>query len=308
MIMKTLFVALQSAGFLYLPDVYDITLDDNDDEDDEINHSLFNPCLDQYVKGCLKMNLSVKNKIQPLLPVANCSKPKPSDIDVQYLYLIDSLCKLMESCDPGVFIDKCASLMASYIHNIPLFSDETLKDFSEYHNASVMLRYLMCYFSWCDLSVILKLLEICDYPDGVRLLQKFKHQIDFTKPIVMYLTINPDSLVIPSESSSYTVMVTQYELEHISLSLKHIEVIKSLLTEKCEITYISCQFLAIANDSNIFHWLIPKNVMSLLMSKVQENYSYLHKNGIKKVSIYPSSTSEFSLYAEVSTDSDVEKV
>ena len=64
----------------------------------------------------------------------------------------------MESCDPGVFIDKCATLMASYIHDIPLFSDETLKDLGRYHNVSVMLRYLMCYFSWYDLSI--KLLVI----------------------------------------------------------------------------------------------------------------------------------------------------
>ena len=273
-----------------------------------MDHSIFHPHVDQYVKDCLKMNLSVKNRMQPLLPDANCSKPKSPDINVQYLYVIDSLCKLTESCDPGVFIDKCATLMASYIHNIPLFSDETLKDFGRYHNVSVMLRYLMCYFSWCDLSIVLKLLEICDYPDGVKLLQKFKYQIDFTKPIVtvIYPTFNPESLIIPSESSPYTVMVTHYELEYTSLTLKHVEVIKLLLTEKCEITFVSCQFLAY--HSKVFYWLIPKSVIPLIVSKIQENYSYLHKNGIKMMYIYPPFTSEFSLYVDASTDSDVGKV
>ena len=143
---------------------------------------------------------------------------------------ISSLSKLMESCDCGVFIDKCTSLMANYNYNIPLFSDEVLKDFSEYHNVPDMLRYLMCYCTWCDLSIVLKILEIYDYPDGVRLLQMFRHVIDYTKPITEYPISNPDSLMIPSENSPYTVMVTKYEPVNCSLSLKHIGMIKSLIT------------------------------------------------------------------------------
>ena len=123
----------------------------------------------------------------------------------------------------------------------------------------------MCYFSWCDLSIVLKLLEIC----GVKLLQEFKYQIYFTKPITEYPISCQDSLMIPS--SPYTVMVTHYELKYSSLSLKHVEIVKSLITEKCEITFISCQFLATAFDSKLFYWLIPKSAMSLIVNKVQEN-------------------------------------
>ena len=298
------FVALQSNGFFNLADDYDITRDDDEDDDNDGQMSI-HPFLDQYVKDYLKLNLSVKNKTQLLLP--DCKESKSPDINIQYLCLIDSLCKLMESCDPGVFIDKCASLMTSYIYNIPLFSDETLKDYDGYHNVSVMLRYLMCYFSWCDLSVVLKLLEICDYPKGVRLLQKFKHQIDFTKPITEYPIFTVDSLMIPSESSPYTVMAIHYELEHFSLSLRNIEMLKSLITEKYEISFISCQFLGISNNSQVFHWLIPKSVAALIVSKVRESYNYLLKNGIKKLFIYPIFSIEISLFAAtVSTDSNAD--
>ena len=101
--------------------------------------------------------------------------------------------------------------------------------------------------------------------------------------------------MIPSESSPYTVMATHYELEHSSLSLKHIEMIKSLITKKCEVTFHSCQFLAMATDSKVFHWLILKSMAPLILSKVQENWSYLYKNGFKKLSIYPYFANEFSL-------------
>ena len=283
-----------------LPDNYDITLDG---DDGQMDHSLFSPSLDQYVKGCLNMNLSFK--IQPTLP--DYKEPKEFDVNIHYLYLIDNLCKLLESCDPGVFIDRCASLMASYNHNITLYSDEVLKEFGEYHNVPIMLRYLMCYCTWCDLSVVLKLLEICDYPDGVRLLQNFKHMIDFTKPITEYPV---SSLMIPSESSPYTIMVTKYELVNSPLSLNHIEVIKSLITEKCEITFISCQFLT-TNDFQVFHWLIPKSVAPLIMDKFQEHSSYLHKSGIKEFYIYPYITGDNRktfLITALPTDSNIENV
>ena len=238
-------------------------------------------------------------------------KSKLPDVDIHYLYLITNLCKLIESCDPGVFIDKCASLMASYKYNIPLFSGETLKKFSEYHHAPVMLRYLLCYCTWCDLSIVIKFFEICDYPEGIKLLQKFKHMIDFTEPITEYSVSNPESLMTPSINSPHTVMVTKYEPVNCLLSLKHIEMLKSLITEKCEITFISCQFLAAANDFQEFYWLIPKSVVPLLMERIQENTRYLHIIGLKDLSVYPCITNDNKrnlLFTDLSTDSNIERV
>ena len=71
--------------------------------------------------------------------------------------------------------------------------------------------------------MVLKLFEIYDHPDGVKLLQKFRHMIDFTKPITEYPVHNSDSFIIPSENSPHTVMVTKYEPVNCPLSLKHIE-------------------------------------------------------------------------------------
>ena len=267
-------------------------LNEDENGDDHIDHS-FHPCLDCYVKSCLKMRISVKGKVQHLLTDhKELKKTKLPDANIQYLHLIDELCKLMESCHcaPRVFIDKCTSLMASDMHNIPLFSDKILKDFGEYHNISIMLRYLMCFFTWCDLSVIQELLKSCGYLDGVKLLENFKHQI--IKPFTEYPVPNPHSLMIPSDTSPYTLMATLYEPKHSSLSLRHIEIIKTLITRSCEITSICCQFLA-KNVDQIFYWLIPKSVVPLIVRKAQEKCTYLHKYGIKSMSIFPASESFF---------------
>ena len=283
-----------------LPDDYHITTDD-DDDDCQMDHF---SSLDQYMNGCLKMNFTFKSKIHR----SDCKESISPDINIQYLHLIDGLCKLMESCDPAVFIDKCASLMASDNHNIALFSYVLLKDFREYDNVSVILRYLMCYFTWYDLSVVQKLLEICDYPDCLKLLEEFKQQIEVTKPITEYPICNPNPLMIPSDTSPFTVMATQCEANYSPLSFKHVEAVKSLITKTCEITSISCQFLT--NDLQVFYWLIPKTIVPLMASKVQHNCSHLQKSGIMELSIYPTSVfftggnKSLSLFAIFYTDSN----
>ena len=294
LLLTFLILALASAGFLNLSDDCEIIPDEDEDGDDHTEHS-FHTCLDHYVNSCLKMNLSFKGKMQrSLTDHKELKEIKLPDINIQYLYLIDDLCKLIESCDPGVFTDKCASLMASDVHNIPFFGDDKfVKDFGEYHNVSIMLRYLMCYFTWCDLSMIQELLETCGYPDGVRLLKRFKHQIECTRQFTEYAIPNSHSLMIPSDSSPYTLMVTQYESAHTLLSYKQIEVIKSVISESCEIKPICCYFLAKAMDYHFFHWLIPKSVAPLVAKKAQENCSYLHEHCIKDMFIFPTSETFF---------------
>ena len=50
----------------------------------------------------------------------------------------------------------------------------------------------MCYFTWYNLSVIQEVLEIRGYPDGVRLLNNFKHQFDCTRPFTKHPIPDPD--------------------------------------------------------------------------------------------------------------------
>ena len=102
-------------------------------------------------------------------------------------------------------------------------------------------------------------------------------------------------------------MVTKHELVNSPLSLKHIEVIKSLITEKCEITFVSCQFLAITTDSQVFLQLISKSAAALILDKDQEHSGYLHKSNIKEFCIYVTGDNRKNLHAP-STDSSTENV
>ena len=239
------------------------------------------------------MNILIKSDKQPFVVLPGYGKvikkfnPSKFNVDVQYLYLMDTLCKLLESHDPRVFIDKCASLMASDTHNITLFSKRFIKQLSEQNNTAIILKNLFCYSSWCDHLVIKKLLEICDFSEGQRLLEQFESQIDFTLPITHFPISVPSSHMIPSESSDYTVMTTQCVQEHSLLSLEHIRVVKSLITGITDMNDTCCQFLAKRDNPVMLFWLIPRITVSLISTKMQEKYNHLHESGITEILFHP---------------------
>jgi len=239
------------------------------------------PLAQNYLEKCdiyhqLNMNLTCTKYYS--LPES--VKLTPS---ITYLYwqLLDSLSKLLGSCDPQEFIAKCANLKASDIYEISLFSTEFLNDLSEYNTTIEMVRHLLVYSSWYDYSLVEKLVEVCSCSKGFGLLETFRNQIifveDFSYPTPCYL-------MIPSSSSAYSIMTTQ------CISFPSINAIKSLITAQFEITDLSCLLLATINDPVILYWLIPKTVVSLITTKVHHISQLLWNEGISEVAVYPSFT------------------
>jgi len=287
-------VAFESAGFTTIPEA----LCDDVDSTETESLTLSQFYLDKFgINNFLGMNISIQSERQQFVTLPGydevIKKFDPSNVDIQYLYLMDTLCKLLESHDPRVFIDRCASLMASDTHNITLFSDEFIKKLNECGNTAVMLKSIMCYSTWCDHSVLKKLLqgsESCDFSEGLRLLEQFENQIDFTLPIIHFPISVPSSHMIPSESSDCTVMITQCLQEHSLLSLEHIRVVKSLITEITDMNDTCCQFLAKKDKPFILFWLVPRSVVSFINTKLQDSYDHLYENGITEVAFYPKVT------------------
>ena len=94
-IYNIIFIALESAGFFYLSNDYDLAHHDDHDndneDDDQMGHSSHHPCTNQNDKDCLKMNLSVKNTVQTLLAdYKKLQEPTLQDTDICYLQLIDN--------------------------------------------------------------------------------------------------------------------------------------------------------------------------------------------------------------------------
>ena len=276
-----------------LPDDFEIILDD---DSCSVETDVQPPPPNKH--SFLNMNLSTGSMKQQFLALPDSKELKdvrefkPSNVNIQYLYIIDTLYKLLESCDPSMFIGECACLMASDIHNITFFSSKFLQQLSQCGNMLIILRTLMCYSTWCDYSVVKKLLEICECFEGLRLLEQFESQINFTLPITHFPISVPSSFMIPSETSDFAVMTTQCVQEHSLLSLEHIKVVKSLITKISDVHDTGCQLMAIKDNPLILVWLVPRSVVSLIGIQVQESYDDLQEIGITEVEFYLTGTDE----------------
>jgi len=236
------------------------------------------PLAQKYLEKCtiyhqLSMNLSC-SKGYSLPPK---SVKLTSNVHCLYLQLLDSISKLLGSCDPQVFVESCANLMASDIHRISLFSTEFLDDLSECHTTTEMVRHLLVYSTWCDYSLVEKLVEVYNYTKGFELLKSFRNQITFVED---YSFPIPCNLMVPSSSSAYTIMTTQ------CVSFQSINVVKSLITIQFEITDLSCLLLAATNEPVILYWLIPKTVVSHIATKIHQISQFLWNEGISEVAVY----------------------
>lgn len=287
----TLVNALSVAGYTSLPDSFELM---QDDDSDSIETNVWQSSPDKH--SFLNMNLSTGSRKQQFLTLPDSKELKdsrqfkPTNVNIQYLYLMDTMYKLLESHDTSVFIDKCAGLMASDTHKIALFSKEFLQQLNECGDMFIILKFLVCYSTWCDYSVVKRLLEICKCSVGLELLKQFESQINFTLPITHFPISVPSSLMIPSDSSDFTIMTTQCVQEYTLLSLKHIKNVKSLISKVCDVNDICCQLMAKKDNPVILFWLVPKSLVSLIGTKVQECYDDLRTSGIIEVAFYPSNT------------------
>ena len=274
-------LALHSAGFMVVANVKEI-----DQQLMHIEESPW-PFAQSYLQKCtvysqLNMNLFCSKYYS--IPE---STKLTHNVHFLYLELSDSFSKLIGSCDPKEFIDRCADLMASDIHGIRLFSDEFLDDLRKCSTTTEIVRSLLVYSSWCDHSLVEELVEIykCSesYEDKIyELLGTFMRQIAIVKETNKEDSFPfPCDLMVPCESSAYTVMTTR------CVSMLNVNVIKSLVTVQFELTNLSCLLLAKTNNPFIFFWLIPKTVVSLIFTKVYQISQHLWKGGISELAVYP---------------------
>lgn len=202
------------------------------------------------------------------------------NVNIQYLHLMDAIYKLLESHDPGLFVERCASLMASDTHNIALFNSKFLQQLKDYSNMFIILKIFMCYSTWCDCSVVKRLLKVCDCPEGLALLEQFESQINLTLSVTHLSLFVPNFLMIPSETSDFAVMTTQCVQEYSLLSLKYIREVKSLVAKISDLNEISCLFLATRDNPVVLFWLVPRSVIPLITAKAHQNHDHIVERGI----------------------------
>ena len=213
----------------------------------------------------------------------------PSNVLIKYFDLFDNLTVLLQ------FEEICEalnSLMACESHHITLFCTNFIKCLKDCTDTVMQLRSLLPYSNWYDHSIIRQLLNACNCLEGLRLLNEFDAQIDFSLSIKDYpLPTYHSSYMTPDVSGSHTVLAIRCEQQISALSLQHIGMVKAVILQTFDITDHACILLTATNyTSAIFYWLIPKNIVALIYSKVLEHAAHLYDNKILELAIYPNFT------------------
>ena len=208
---------------------------------------------------------------------------KGSVVLTLYLHLIDQLGELLQSYDYKMMMEQCRSLMASEHNDIKLFASYQLETLSQYDNA--MLLRKLCIFSWSNCSILRTLISCCN--EGIKLLDKFKCSLDPSQLIASYPIPLFSADMIPSDTSTYTILAVRYKVELYESSLQYVYDVQSVMIEKCDITQHCLQLLAVRNDPTMFYWTIPKCVVDLINTNVPLHSEYLYSRGIMEVMVYP---------------------
>ena len=285
-------VALKLRGFTRLEGNFPVLCSNKEptlvDTLDPLTYSLnYN---EEEIQASLEKFKSKRKRL--LSPTANDRKDyfAPSVIILKYLDLYDNLVQLLQSVHPRILVDAVSQFVAidTYDTCVKQFSAEYIKQLSDCSNSVEVLVKLFPYSNWYDHSIIRELLEECNCSKGVQLLDEFDSRIDLMQPITDFPMFAPSTLIIPSDSSYYTVMAIRHKEQMSSLKLCHIGGIKSKLVQMCNLTKYSCIFLTVAKfNPAVVYLLIPRNLLSSVSDMVWNYADFLYKNGILEVAIYP---------------------
>ena len=203
----------------------------------------------------------------------------------------------MSTADVAVLVKQCGTIMASDVHNIPLFTPDFMSKLDSCTYPFIFKIYLLPFMSWFDHSILKELVESSNYEEefvgsskykeALKLVDLFVTSIDYSKPIITYPIPEFSQLVIPLDSSEYTLLATKSIRSFNELTLKDLADIKRLLVQRLEITDHAVLLTGLNNKSYCIYWLIPSQIRSLVKDKLNQDQLKLWDKGIVLTMLLP---------------------
>ena len=194
-----------------------------------------------------------------------------------FLELVDKVIKQMSIVDVA---KKLKTVMASDIHQIPLFASEFISKLINCVSPFIFKVYVLPYMSWFDYHFLKQLVNFSSNNETLKMLGNFIDSLDYSRPISSYDIPEFSQLVIPLENRHYTILATKHIKSISTLTLQDLMVIKTILIKKLEITEYAIQLAATHNEFCCFYWLIPKQIQPLIENALSKPQLELWDKGI----------------------------
>ena len=229
----------------------------------------------------------IKQEDKEELPTNN-STIDPASVLAKFLSLKAQLDKLLQSCDPIPITKKCASLLASEGHKIPLFPTDHTEELKEINNFHELLLKLSPFITWDNHSILSTVADTCNISDALTLLTQFDDRIDLSQPLTTYPIPAPSHTMLPHDNSTHTILAVKLDIELDHCTLQDVIDARSLIQDQCNLTSYCLHLLAVAKtNSTTIYWMMPKSITHLITVNAVRFQDYFHEKGILQLSIYP---------------------
>ena len=205
-------------------------------------------------------------------------------VNIYFCNVIHQIAKLLRYY-PLKLVQLCETLKASDTHDVNLFSTDQIKELNEYNNTMLLFVKFSPLITWSNHSVLRVLASCCD--DALKLIDEFDSRLNPHQRITSYPIPCLSSDMIPSDTSTYTVLAVRCKVDLYEASLQYVYDVQSVMIEKCDITQHCLQLLAVRSDRTILYWTVPKCVVDLIHTNVPLHSEYLYSRGILEVLVYP---------------------
>ena len=202
--------------------------------------------------------------------------------------MINKLALQLHTADMKFLVDRCRTLMANNTHNIKLFTGNFINKMYKCPSPSLLKIHLLPFITWLDNTILIELVTACEKIDILEQLYELNNCItNDNQPITSYSIPNFSQLIIPLDDSDYTLIAIKMFQDCSELVLQNVKDIKEFLSSHWELTAHAIQLAAIDYQYNFIYWMIPKQVQSLVESKLSEGQYYLWRGGISQAVLLP---------------------
>ena len=214
----------------------------------------------------------------------------PSSVIKEFLNMKVHLQELLQPCDPLPLARQCTSLLASNVHNIPVFNTEYRVELQKVKHTHELIQKLSMFMTWDNHSILSTIAKTSNIPDATVLLTQFAKKIDLSQPLKSFPLPAPSHHMVPYDNSENTVLAIELDLELCDCTLQHAIDARSLIQDQCQLTSHCLWLLAVSktNTTTIF-WMIPRNIAYLITATASalQCQDCFHRNGILQLAVYP---------------------
>ena len=209
------------------------------------------------------------------------------NVNLLFLDLINKLVTQMSTADVEILTNKCGALLASDVHQIPLFARNFIQKLINCTYPFIFKIYLLPYISWFDCSILKQLVIFSNSKEAVKMVDQFLDTLNYSKPITSYPIPEFSQLMIPLGDSQCTLLATKQIRSINELILQDVVNIKRFLIHILEITDHAIQLVAIHSKYCCFYWLIPNQIRTLVEDKLSQIQLELWDEGIVLTTLLP---------------------